>query len=51
MTTCPGRRPKGVRNTRRFSLGAIFVYQLTLLYRFEQNLNLRVRLKAFLKAA
>lgn len=42
---------KGVTNTRRFVLGAIFVYQLALLYRFEHGLNLRVGLKAFLKAA
>lgn len=42
---------KGLRNTRRFALGAIFVYQLTVLYRFEQGLDLRVGLKAFLKAA
>lgn len=42
---------KGVINTRRFALGAIFVYQLALLYRFEHGLDLRVGLKAFLKAA
>lgn len=42
---------KGLVNTQRFALGAIFVYQLTLLYRFEHNLDLRVGLKAFLKAA
>jgi len=42
---------KGLINTRRFTLGAIFVYQLALLYRFEHDLDLRVGLKAFLKAA
>jgi hypothetical protein len=42
---------KGLINTRRFALGAIFVYQLALLYRFEHGLDLRVGLKAFLKAA
>lgn len=42
---------KGLSNTRRFALGAILVYQLTLWYRFEHGLDLRVGLKAFLKAA
>lgn len=42
---------KGLTNTRRFALGAIFVYQLVLLYRFEHGMHLRVGLKAFLKAA
>ena len=42
---------KGLINTQRFALGAIFVYQLALLYRFEHNLSLRVGLKAFLQAA
>ena len=42
---------KGLINTQRFALGAVFVYQLALLYRFEHNLDLRVGLKAFLKAA
>ena len=41
---------KGLVNTRRFALGAIFVYQLALLYRFERGLSLNVGLKAFLKA-
>ena len=40
-----------LRLTQRFALEAIFVYQLTLWYRFEHNLDLRVGLKAFLKAA
>jgi hypothetical protein len=42
---------KGLVNMRRFALGAGFVYQLTLWYRQEQGLNLRVGLKPFLKAA
>jgi hypothetical protein len=42
---------RGLLNTRRFALGAIFVYQLALLYRFEHALDLRVGLKPFLKAA
>jgi hypothetical protein len=42
---------KGLRATRRFALGAIFTYQLLLLARFEAGLNLRIGLKAFLKAA
>jgi len=42
---------KGLTNTRRFALGAIFVYQLALLYRFQHNLDLNLGLKAFLKAA
>ena len=37
--------------TQRFVLGANFVYQLALLYRFEHDLELCVGLKAFLKAA
>jgi Transposase DDE domain len=42
---------KGLTNTRRFALGAILVYQLSLWYRFEHGLDLRVGLKSFLKAA
>ena len=42
---------KGLIATRRFALGAVFVYQLALLYRHEQGLDLNVGLKAFLKAA
>jgi len=42
---------KGLISTQRFALGAIFVYQLALLYRFEHDLELCVGLKAFLKAA
>ena len=42
---------RGLAATRRFALGAIFVYQLTLLYRYQHNLDLRLGLKACLKAA
>lgn len=42
---------KGLLATQRFALGAIFVYQLAFLYRFEHDLALCVGLKAFLKAA
>ena len=42
---------KGLVNTQRFALGAILVYQIALLYRFEHGLDLRVGLKPFLKAA
>jgi hypothetical protein len=42
---------KGLTNTRRFALGAVFVYQLTLWYRHQHGLDLRVGLDPFLKAA
>jgi len=42
---------KGLINTQRFALGAIFVYQLILLVRFQEGLDLRAGLKPFLKAA
>lgn len=42
---------KGKVATARFALGAIFVYQLALLYRFEHGLELNVGLKPFLRAA
>lgn len=42
---------KGLVATKRFALGAIFLYQLALLYRFEQGMSLRIGLKAFLRAA
>jgi hypothetical protein len=42
---------KGLVNTRRFALGAVFVYQLCLWYRYEHGLDLRCGLNAFLKAA
>jgi len=42
---------KGLTNTARFALGAVLVYQLALLHQYEHNRDLRVGLKAFLKAA
>src|SRR4051795_1983733 len=42
---------RGLVRTQRFALGAVFLYQLTLLHRFEHGQDLRVGLKAFLKAA
>ena len=42
---------KGLVKTKRFVLGAVFLYQLTLLYRHQHQLDLRVGLKPFLKAA
>jgi hypothetical protein len=42
---------RGLLRTRRFALGAVFVYQVALLYRFEHHQALRLGLKAFLKAA
>jgi hypothetical protein len=42
---------RGLVRTQRFALSAVFVYQLTLLYRFTHGGDLRVGLKAFLKAA
>jgi hypothetical protein len=49
---CGGQVPtRGLLATRRYVLGAVLVYQLTLLHRFEHGGDLRVGLKAFLKAA
>ncbi len=42
---------KGRLDTARFALGAVFVYQLALLYRHEQGLEANRGLKAFLRAA
>jgi hypothetical protein len=42
---------RGLRPTRRFALGAVLVYQLTLLHRFAHDQDLRVGLKACLLAA
>jgi hypothetical protein len=42
---------KGLKNTQRFALGAVLLYQLTLWLRCERGLDLRTGLKAFLKAA
>lgn len=49
---CTGQVPtRGLIATQRFILGAVLVYQLTLLHRFETGGNLRVGLKPFLQAA
>lgn len=42
---------KGEIATARFALGAVFVYQLAIWYRFEQGFELNVGLKHFLRAA
>ncbi len=42
---------RGLLATRRFALGAVLVYQLTVWHRFEADDDLRVGLKHFLKAA
>jgi hypothetical protein len=42
---------KGETNTARFALGAVLVYQLSLLYRHEQGLQSNVGMKPFLRAA
>jgi hypothetical protein len=42
---------RGAAATARFVLGAVWVYQLTLLHRFEVGADLRVGLKPFLQAA
>ena len=42
---------KGPANTRRFALGAVLVYQLTLWHRHEEGLARRVGLDPFPKAA
>jgi len=42
---------KGLTATCRFVLGAVFVYQLAILYCYLNNLDLRAGLKALLKAA
>jgi Transposase DDE domain len=49
---CGGQvRTKGLCANRRFVLGAVFVYQLALLYRFDTGGSLRVGLKPLLQAA
>ncbi|HEX2185590.1 MAG TPA: transposase, partial [Chloroflexota bacterium] len=48
---CHGQVPtRGLRATRRFALGAVFVYQLALLQRFHTGAALRQGLKPFLCA-
>ena len=49
---CHGQVPtRGLRATRRFALGAVFVYQLAVLYRYQSGGALRQGLKPFLCAA
>jgi hypothetical protein len=49
---CLGQVPtRGLMPTRRYLLGAVLVYQLTLLYRFQTTGDLRMGLKPLLKAA
>jgi hypothetical protein len=49
---CQGHVPtRGLIATRRFVLGAVFVYQLALLHRSQTNADLRVGLKPLLQAA
>jgi hypothetical protein len=49
---CGGQVPtRGLVAIRRYVLGAVFVYQLVLLHRYEHGGDLRVGLKPFLKAA
>jgi hypothetical protein len=49
---CHGQVPtRGRRATRRFALGAVFVYQLAVLHRYQSASDLRRGLKPFLCAA
>ncbi len=49
---CLGQVPtRGLVSTRRYLLGAVLVYQLALLHRFENGDDLRVGLKPYLQAA
>lgn len=49
---CLGQVPtRGLVPTQRFVLGAVLVYQLALLHRFEKGDDLRVGLKPYLQAA
>ncbi|HEY8884848.1 MAG TPA: hypothetical protein VIO35_06020, partial [Chloroflexota bacterium] len=52
ILACLGQVPtRGLIPTRRYILGAVFAYQLTLLDRSETGGDLRVGLKPFLQAA
>jgi len=42
---------RGLIATRRYVLGAVLVYQLALLHRFQTGGDFRVGLKPFLQAA
>jgi hypothetical protein len=49
---CLGQVPtRGLIPTQRFVLGAVLVYQLALLHRFESSDDLRIGLKPYLQAA
>jgi hypothetical protein len=49
---CQGQVPtRGLVATRRFVLGAVFVYQLALLHRSKAGADLRLGLKPFVQAA
>lgn len=49
---CHGPVPtRGLLDTARLALGAVFTYQIALLHRYEQNLGTNRGLKAFLRAA
>jgi DDE family transposase len=49
---CHGAVPtKGLSDTARFALGAVLVYQLALLYRYQRDSATNRGLKAFLRAA
>ena len=49
---CLGQVPtRGIVATQRFALGAVLVYQLTLLHRHQAGADLRIGLKPFLQAA
>jgi len=49
---CLGQVPtRGLVPTQRFVLGAVLVYQLALLHRFENGDDLRVGIKPYLQAA
>ena len=42
---------KGLNKTKLLALGAIFIYQLVLLYQYEQGKPVGKGIKAFLRAA
>jgi hypothetical protein len=49
---CHGQVPtRGLRATRRFALGAVFVYQLPVLHRYQSGADSRRGLRPFLCAA
>jgi hypothetical protein len=42
---------KGMKRSKLFALGAVFLYQLVLLYQHKQNLKVGVGIKPLLRAA